>query len=152
MFFKLSNEVAYLYQKVIDKIINLKQNNIKGDPPNCPYIMNTIKGLDPFNINKGEPLKCAYSIGTIKGLNPFDTTKGDPPKCLYCIPHYYTMNNDLGLIRLEEVISLTTLSKSTIYRRLASNNFPPKLNCGSNIAAWKISDIKKYINGGLAWA
>ena len=129
MFFKLSNEVAYLYQKVIDKIINLKQNNVKG-----------------------EPLKCAYSIGTIKGLNPFNTKKGDPPKCLYCIPHYYTMNNDLGLIRLEEVISLTTLSKSTIYRRLASKNFPPKLNCGSNIAAWKISDIKKYINGGLAWA
>ena len=91
--------------------------------------MNTIKGLDPFNINKGGPLKCPYYI-----------------------PHYYTMNNDLGLIRLEEVISLTTLSKSTIYRRLASKDFPPKLNCGSNIAAWKISDIKKYINGGLAWA
>ena len=129
MFFKLSNEVAYLYQKVIDKIINLKQNNIKGDALNCPYSMNTIKGLDPFNINKGGPLKCPYYI-----------------------PHYYTMNNDLGLIRLEEVISLTTLSKSTIYRRLASKDFPPKLNCGSNIAAWKISDIKKYINGGLAWA
>lgn len=61
------------------------------------------------------------------------------------------MNNDFGLIRLEDVIALTTLSKSTIYRRLATNNFPPKLNCGSNIAAWRVSDIKKYIERGLSW-
>lgn len=116
---------AFLLSKLI---INLKRKNIKG-----------------------EPLKCRYNISTIKGIEPFNTKKGDAPKCLYCICHYYTMNNDFGLIRLEDVIALTTLSKSTIYRRLATNNFPPKLNCGSNIAAWRVSDIKKYIERGLSW-
>ena len=62
------------------------------------------------------------------------------------------MNFDFGLIRLKEVIEITTLSKSTIYRRLEINNFPPRISCGGSIAAWKKSDINKFIEQGGVWA
>ena len=64
----------------------------------------------------------------------------------------FIMNKDFGLLRIDSVIELTTLSKSTIYRRIKEKLFPPQIKCGSNIAAWRKTDIIKYIEGGYTWA
>ena len=62
-----------------------------------------------------------------------------------------TMNHDFGLLRLKEVMKITSLSKSTIYRRLNEGKFPERMkNLGGNVTAWRVSDIKKYVNGGVA--
>ena len=79
-------------------------------------------------------------------------TNGGRTKCFYNTGENLTMSFDFGLIRLKEVIEYTTLSRATIYRRLQVNNFPPKINCGGNIAAWKKKDIIKYVEQGGVWA
>ena len=62
------------------------------------------------------------------------------------------MNKDFGLLRIDAVAELTTLSKRTIYRRIKEKLFPPQIKCGPNIAAWRKKDIIKYIEGGYTWA
>ena len=59
------------------------------------------------------------------------------------------MPNEFKLVRLKGVMEITTLSKSTIYRRIKSKKFPQPLNLGGNIAAWKMSDVHQFVNGGV---
>ena len=54
---------------------------------------------------------------------------------------------EFRLLRLKEVMKITTLSKSTIYRRVKDKSFPEPLDLGSNIAAWRECDVEKFING-----
>lgn len=50
------------------------------------------------------------------------------------------------LIRRKDVISMTSLSRSTIDRREAEGNFPPRLSLGKNIVAWRLQDIVEWID------
>ena len=43
---------------------------------------------------------------------------------------------------------MTTLSKSTIYRKIENEQFPKPINLGGRIAAWRESDVEQFINGG----
>tara|TARA_B100001094_G_scaffold300398_1_gene325804 strand:+ start:298 stop:441 length:144 start_codon:yes stop_codon:yes gene_type:complete len=45
-------------------------------------------------------------------------------------------------------MEMTTLSKSTIYRRIENEQFPKPINLGGRIAAWRESDVEQFINGG----
>tara|TARA_B100001115_G_C15503433_1_gene238359 strand:+ start:302 stop:499 length:198 start_codon:yes stop_codon:yes gene_type:complete len=49
-------------------------------------------------------------------------------------------------LRLKEVIKLTSLSKSTIYRQIAKNNFPRQIFIGSKIVVWLENDIEIWMN------
>ena len=60
------------------------------------------------------------------------------------------MSNDFKLVRLREVMQMTTLSKSTIYRRVKDKQLKKPLDLGGNIAAWRLSDVETFINGGVA--
>ena len=59
------------------------------------------------------------------------------------------MSNDFKLVRLREVMQMTTLSKSTIYRRVKDKQLKKPLDLGGNIAAWILSDVETFINGGV---
>ena len=74
--------------------------------------------------------------------------KGGRLKCPYNVGNNLIMNNEFGLLRLKEVIKYTTLSKSTIYRRMRDNLFPRPVSCNGAISAWHVKDIKKYIERG----
>lgn len=51
------------------------------------------------------------------------------------------------LIKIDEVTRLCAMSRATLYRMLASNNFPPPVSVtGGRAVAWYEADIYKWIN------
>jgi len=51
----------------------------------------------------------------------------------------------MRLIRLKEVIHLTGLGRSTIYKFMASGNFPDSVSLGARAVAWDERQIKAWI-------
>ncbi|MGR5419681.1 AlpA family transcriptional regulator [Vibrio sp. PNB22_4_1] len=49
------------------------------------------------------------------------------------------------LIRLNEVMNLTALSRSAIYRKMKTGEFPQSVNIGDRAVAWVEQDIKEWI-------
>ncbi|MFZ1389624.1 MAG: AlpA family phage regulatory protein [Thiolinea sp.] len=49
------------------------------------------------------------------------------------------------LLKMREVIEMTSLSRSEIYRRLDKGTFPKPCNLGDNCKRWKQSDIQQWI-------
>jgi prophage regulatory protein len=49
------------------------------------------------------------------------------------------------LIRLQEVISRTCLSRTEIYRRIAAGTFPTNIRVGLRAVAWSESEIDDWI-------
>ena len=59
------------------------------------------------------------------------------------------MQKEPRLLRLQDVMEITSLSKSTIYRKEKSGKFPKRLNCGGNMIRWNSFDISKWIESLL---
>jgi prophage regulatory protein len=55
-------------------------------------------------------------------------------------------NHNQCLIRLPKVKSITGLSKSTIYARIAEGTFPKQIPLGSRLVVWVEADIQNWIN------
>jgi len=49
------------------------------------------------------------------------------------------------LLRLPQVKSITGLSKSTIYSRIAEGTFPKQIPIGPRLVVWVDSDIQNWI-------
>ena len=56
------------------------------------------------------------------------------------------MKLETKLLRLPQVMEITSLSKSSIYRYEKAGNFPKRLSLGSNRVVWKSNDINKWIS------
>jgi prophage regulatory protein len=56
------------------------------------------------------------------------------------------MNQEIALLALKDVVDLTKMSKSTIYRRMNSGEFPKHRDLGGNCRRWRLKDIQQYIN------
>ena len=55
------------------------------------------------------------------------------------------INSDDRILRLREVEAIVGLKRSTIYRKLSTNNFPrPRRLCGSSVG-WLNSEIQSWI-------
>lgn len=50
------------------------------------------------------------------------------------------------LLNLHEVILLTALSRATVYRAIASGDFPPPVKIG-RISRWPVSEISNFVAG-----
>lgn len=59
-----------------------------------------------------------------------------------------TSPNDL--IRREEVINMTGLSRSTIYTLMKNSEFPLSLKLSERSVAWRRGDIQNWINDKIA--
>lgn len=55
-----------------------------------------------------------------------------------------TLEND-RLLRLPEVMKLTGVKRSSLYRKVQHGEFPEPLKIGMRAAAWKLSDIHLWI-------
>ena len=55
------------------------------------------------------------------------------------------------IIRMKTVQARTSLSKSTIYRKIADGTFPPQIKISVNGAGWHESDIDRWIADPPAW-
>ena len=49
------------------------------------------------------------------------------------------------LMRLHEVVQLTGVSRSTIYRWMANGEFPKQISLGGKTVAWLESDVDDWI-------
>jgi len=49
------------------------------------------------------------------------------------------------LLKLNEVVSLTQISKSKIYRDMKTGEFPAPINIGSNCVRWVETDIYQWV-------
>lgn len=61
-----------------------------------------------------------------------------------------TTNSIPGLMSIGQVISVTTLSKNTIYRLIKRGQFPRPLKIGAQKVAWREDEISALINGAKA--
>lgn len=51
----------------------------------------------------------------------------------------------MRLIRLKEVINLTALSRSSIYKKMNDDEFPKSVSLGDRAVAWIESDVIEWI-------
>lgn len=51
----------------------------------------------------------------------------------------------MRLIRLKEVINLTALSRSSIYKKMNNDEFPKSVSLGDRAVAWIESDVIEWI-------
>lgn len=54
------------------------------------------------------------------------------------------------LIRIEEVKRLTGLSNATLYRKMATGDFPLSVRLGTVARAWPLSEIQDWIAKRIA--
>ena len=59
-------------------------------------------------------------------------------------------SNSRKLIKLTEVLEITTLSKATVYRRINAGQFPPQINLGGEAVAWWEHEIEALVNAWVA--
>lgn len=52
------------------------------------------------------------------------------------------------MLKLQQVVELTTLSYPTIYRLMAKNLFPRPVKIGGRRVAWRKTDIDAFIEFG----
>ena len=56
------------------------------------------------------------------------------------------MNNEIALLALRDVVGITRMSKSTIYRRMNDGDFPRNLDLGGNCRRWLLKDIQQWVD------
>lgn len=54
-------------------------------------------------------------------------------------------NNNIRLIRFREVLALTGLSRSSMYRFIEENDFPAQVQLGGRAVAWVESEVQDWI-------
>ena len=62
------------------------------------------------------------------------------------------MITEQQFIRLGEVIRITSLSKTSIYRLISEGTFPKQIQVGKRSVVWVRSDINNWINQKLKTA
>ncbi|WP_288804538.1 AlpA family phage regulatory protein [uncultured Novosphingobium sp.] len=56
-----------------------------------------------------------------------------------------------NLLRLAEVKSRTGLSRTTLYKRMASGTFPNRVQISPGLVAWYESDIDDWVANPMGW-
>ena len=61
------------------------------------------------------------------------------------------MNQEITtkLLRLRDVIKITSLSKTTIYDYMAEEKFPKNIHLGPKISVWIEREIQEWINSQI---
>ena len=57
---------------------------------------------------------------------------------------------NMKFIKLRDVMELTSLARSTIYKFVAEGTFPKQVVLGSNCVAWVESEIHEWLEGRIA--
>lgn len=64
-------------------------------------------------------------------------------------PAYLPSGNDAGgFLRLNQVLDLIPVGKSTIYYLMQKGAFPKQVKLGPKLSVWRKTDIEAYISNG----
>lgn len=55
-------------------------------------------------------------------------------------------NPEPAFYRLSDVIRITALSRSSIYRRIAAGEFPPQISLGGRATGWRREALQAWIS------
>lgn len=66
------------------------------------------------------------------------------------IPGVVTPTSHSQLVRLPVVVSMTGLSKSEIYRRIALGVFPRPTKLGYRTSAWSADEVSRWVGARIA--
>lgn len=58
----------------------------------------------------------------------------------------------MKLLRLNDVMNKTGLSRSSIYKQMSINNFPQQIKLGARIVAWHEAAVDSWISSKLEGA
>jgi|9_EtaG_2_1085328.scaffolds.fasta_scaffold07517_2 prophage regulatory protein len=72
--------------------------------------------------------------------------KSKLPDCIYFV-ELLQMNYENKLLSIKQVCDLTSVSRSTIYRKVDDGSFPPPVRLGANMVRWLLTDVVKWIQG-----
>ena len=59
----------------------------------------------------------------------------------------HRLSPEYGFLRLEQILKLIPVDKTTWWNGVKSGRFPKPVKLGTRITAWKTEDIKNLING-----
>ena len=61
------------------------------------------------------------------------------------------MNRDIShkLLRLRDVIKMTSLTRTTIYNYMSEGKFPKNIHLGPKISVWIEREIQEWINSQI---
>ncbi len=52
---------------------------------------------------------------------------------------------NITMLKISDVVKITGIAKSTIYRRLKEGTFPKQYHQGTRAVAWRSSDINNFL-------
>lgn len=61
-------------------------------------------------------------------------------------PAPVAMLNAPAFVRLRDVVRITTLSRPTLYRRIAAQRFPRPIHLGGRACGWAAADLAAWIS------
>jgi prophage regulatory protein len=53
------------------------------------------------------------------------------------------------ILRLPQIIALTGLSRSTVYNRVATGNFPTSISLGGRSVGWVASEVDAWLHNQI---
>lgn len=56
----------------------------------------------------------------------------------------------MKIIRLPEVVRMTGLARSTVYKHMAEQRFPKQIKLGARAAGWLLTEIEEWIEARVA--
>lgn len=56
----------------------------------------------------------------------------------------------MKLIKLRDVMALTSLARATVYKYISEGRFPKQVNLGGNCVAWVEAEIMEWIEQRIA--
>lgn len=62
-----------------------------------------------------------------------------------------TFDESMQLIKIHEVMSLSTLSRSCVWRLIKRNEFPKPLKITKTAIAWRLSEVKIWMDNPAQW-
>ena len=62
-------------------------------------------------------------------------------------PKHNPLSTGATLLRLSDVMLATSIGSSTIYRKIAANQFPRPLRLGPGSVRWLASEVTEWIDG-----
>lgn len=62
----------------------------------------------------------------------------------------HTEDQKMKFIKLSDVIELTSLARSTIYKFVAEGRFPKQVSLGGNCVAWVEDEVMEWLEARIA--